>query len=68
MLTAYSIKPSEEMLNKIREFATISGLDKIQVGEVKCYLGNEQRTILNCGLILANVAEPEPNGDEFFFG
>jgi hypothetical protein len=35
VLTAFSIKPSEELLNKIREFAAISGLDKLEVGK-KC--------------------------------
>jgi hypothetical protein len=31
VLTAFSIKPSQELLNRIRELAAFSGLDKIQV-------------------------------------
>ena len=29
LLTAFSIVPSQEMLDKIREFAKVSGLDKL---------------------------------------
>ena len=35
LLTAFSIVPSQEMLDKIREFAKLSGLDKLEQGDIK---------------------------------